>query len=209
MLTASVCVKGWLALCSDQGASCCPKGPQRMDRGGAHCQGLHTPPGTCSFQLSPGLPRPPPLPKLRAALRLQPDPGHSPHLTRLPAPTRPAETKTTCHWVSSGWLLQYVLCTHPTLALSGANRKNPTNADGSISGRDDKERSHLSDSYSSGAYNVLGDMPSAENPSGCSAGDRIISPHDGAHGRVTPPCKMVCGGKATKETYVCLVCHLP
>lgn len=180
-----------------------------MDRGGAHCQGLHTPAGTCSFQLSPGLTRPPPLPKLRDALRLQPDPQHSPYLTRLPAPTRPAETKRTCHWVSSGWLLRYDLCTHPTLVLSGANRKNPTNTDGSISDRDDKERSHLSNSYSSGAYNVLGDMPSAESPSGCSAGDRIISPHDGAHGRVTPPCKMVCGDKATTETYVCLVCYLP
>ena len=83
------------------------------------------------------------------------------------------------------------------------------NADGYISGRDDKERSHLSNSYSSGTYNVLGDMPSAENPSGCSAGDRIISLHRGAHGRVTAPCKMVCGDRATKETYVCLVWHLP
>lgn len=83
------------------------------------------------------------------------------------------------------------------------------NADGYISGRDDKERSHLSNSYSLGAYNVLGYMPSSENPSGCSAGDRIISPHHGAHGRVTPPCKMVCGDEATKEMYTCLVCHLP
>ena len=54
------------------------------------------------------------------------------------------------------------------------------NADGYISSRDNKERSHLSNSYSSGTYNVLGDTPRAENPSGCSAGDRIISPHRGS-----------------------------
>lgn len=49
------------------------------------------------------------------------------------------------------------------------------NADHCISSRD-KGRSHPTHSYSSGTYNVPGNLPSAGNPSGCTAGGRIIPP---------------------------------